>query len=105
MVPQYYGVPTPWGLYPAAGILQQQQGGPGTPQGGQQTPQALTPQQILRGQRPVTPQGSEAVGTPSSGVQAPGVGTPGMYCKKCSIIIGDYLFGEIGEFKKFAKIK
>jgi hypothetical protein len=71
VVPQYYGVQTPWGIYPAANILQQ---GPGTPQGGQQTPQALTPQQqLLRGQnqRPVTPQSSEA----GSG-QAPAVGTP-----------------------------
>jgi len=77
VVPQYYSVQTPWGIYPAASILQQQQ--PGTPQGGQQTPQPLTPQQqMLRGQnqRPVTPQSSETVATPTGSVQPPAVGTP-----------------------------
>lgn len=74
MVPQYYQVQTPWGIYPA-GLLQQQQGGPGQqgqPQG------AVTPQgqQLLRSQggtRPLTPsqgQGSE-MGTPTGSVQGP----------------------------------
>ncbi len=79
VVPQYYGVQTPWGIYPAAGILQQQPGA-GAAAAGQQTPQPVTPQQqLLRAQtnnaRPVTPQ-SDALGTPTGSVQPSAIGTP-----------------------------
>ncbi|KAL3889995.1 hypothetical protein ACJMK2_002304 [Sinanodonta woodiana] len=50
VIPQYYGVQTPWGIYPA-NLFQQQQG--------QQTPQGMSQQQnqLLRSQtgRPLTP--------------------------------------------------
>ena len=62
VVPQYYGVQTPWGIYPAAGLLQQ---------GGQTTPQGVPQQgQVIRGQnpaRPLTPS-QDALGTPT-GIQ------------------------------------
>jgi hypothetical protein len=66
VVPQYYSVQTPWGLYPAATLLQQQAGQPS----GQLTAQQQQ-QQLLRGTnsaRPVTPQGQDSMGTPT-GVQ------------------------------------
>lgn len=40
VVPQYYSVQTPWGIYPA-GLIQQGAAA------GQQTPQAVTPQVCL----------------------------------------------------------
>ncbi|XP_064652654.1 pumilio homolog 2-like isoform X4 [Lineus longissimus] len=56
VMPPYYGVQTPWGIYPA-NIIQQQ---------GQQ----MSQQQLMRGQqgRPLTPSQSE-LGTPGGGVQ------------------------------------
>jgi hypothetical protein len=54
-MPPYYGVQTPWGIYPA-NIVQ-----------GQQVPQ----QQLMRGQqgRPLTPSQQSELGTPGGGVQ------------------------------------
>ena len=77
--PQYYGVQTPWGIYPA-NIVQQPQGQQ-TPQGGVQQQQ----QQLLRGQqgRPLTPsqqqqqQQQDALGTPTNGIQAQAIQAPG----------------------------
>ena len=79
MVPQYYGVQTPWGIYPAN--LVQQQAGQQTPQG------TVTQQQLLRGQqgRPLTPsqQGAqEALGTPTGTVPQAALQNPGKIIKK-----------------------
>ncbi|XP_013397936.1 pumilio homolog 1 [Lingula anatina] len=58
VIPQYYGVQTPWGVYPASVIQQgqQQQQQPGVP------PQQQQQQQLLQGQgdRPMTPQQQQA---------------------------------------------
>lgn len=66
VVPQYYGLQTPWGIYPA-NIVQQ----------GQQQQQQQ--QQMMRGPtgRPMTPSQQEQLGTPTSGVQGQPLGTPG----------------------------
>lgn len=69
MVPQYYSVQTPWGIYPANLIPQQ----PGQ--------QPLQQQQIIRSAqtgRPLTPsQQNEPLGTPNGQIQpAPGTALP-----------------------------
>lgn len=75
--PQYYGIQTPWGIYPA-NIIQQQ--GQGTPQQAQLSQQQQ--QQMLRGQngRPLTPsQQNEAMATPNSTLPAQALQTPGWW--------------------------
>ena len=69
VVPQYYSVQAPWGLYPVAGLVQQQTPGQQTPQGAPLSAQQQ--QQLLRaqaGNRPITPsQSSDGLGTPTGG--------------------------------------
>ena len=81
VMPQYYSVQAPWGLYPAAGLLQQQQqqGLPGQ-QAPAQAPAAGTP--TLRGQTPrsLTPSQEPTPG----GLQTPtGIHIIGLFVSVC----------------------
>ncbi|KAK3583191.1 hypothetical protein CHS0354_025709 [Potamilus streckersoni] len=72
VIPQYYGVQTPWGIYPA-NLFQQQQG--------QQTPQGMSQQQnqLLRSQtgRPLTPnQQNENMSNNATQLQAQALQAP-----------------------------
>lgn len=73
--PQYYGVQTPWGIYPA-NLIQQPQGQQ-TPQGMQQQQTQMMPRQSNG--RPLTPsQQNDGMGTPQT-LQAQPLQAPSNY--------------------------
>jgi len=87
--PQYYSVQAPWGIYPAAGLLQQQG------LAGQQAPQAGTPTQgpIVRGQTPrsLTPS-QDGLGTPTGqlgGQPQYQILTPAYYDQNGQLVMGN----------------
>ena len=61
--PQYYSVQTPWGIYPAAGLLQQSGNN-------QQVPQQQQQQQILRGSTGRLTPSQDGLGTPTGSLQS-----------------------------------